>query len=91
MKKIILNKKLITLEVLSRAQLKQLVGGYGDYGDSGYRCAQKECNLYISSTGATESGYCGWDLTGNPICHCHTSRHPNAVPITRESVCIIHF
>ncbi len=72
MKKLKLSElNLSDAEVLTREELKKVLGGNGSGG--AYCSISSSCSLYITSLGITADGNCTWNMGfggGNSQCYC---------------------
>lgn len=75
MKKLKLSElNLSNTEVLTREQLKKILGGVSASGGSGDYCGiSTSCSLYITQLGITVTGNCAWSMGiggGDSQCYC---------------------
>lgn len=83
MKKLKLNLGLNGKEMLSRVQMKSILGGYGSGSGN---CSVATCTLY--SNGSLYYGSCGMFGGYNPPCLCITS-YGSYTPSSGTSHCVV--
>lgn len=79
-----------TGEILTREQLKNVLGGDDPSGGSGgvWKCSNSTCILVFN--GNNESGQCAWYLEGQVTCFCKTAEHSTPTHITTyQSHCLV--
>ncbi len=78
-------------EVLSRAQLKKVMGG--DTGSIiSSKCRDQTTCRFVDGGGSSEEGYCSsyGHMEGNIAiveCYCKTRNHSTPTPIKKDSAC----
>lgn len=80
------------IELLSKEELKKLIGGFGGSGEGGsgeggYCAISTSCSLYIRELGQTYSGSCYYQLFGKCFCGVEVNGHTYTTDPSTTSVC----